>query len=190
MSRPITYDPAQALDRAMDLFWERGYRDVSVDDLVHSTGLNRHSLYGHYGSKYGLAREALRRYCGESLRRLHELLSDSGTPTDRLRRFLRLHAADNPDPWWANALERGCFALRMSTEMRKEHPEIGAMVAGGMSTILADLAGVIREGQQRGEFRTDRQPEVMAKVLYSAWLAALLLPPDREHEEAVLSVLT
>ncbi|HYN64371.1 MAG TPA: helix-turn-helix domain-containing protein, partial [Candidatus Limnocylindrales bacterium] len=81
MARPISYDPDQALDRAMDLFWSRGYREVSVDDLVQSTGLNRHSLYGHYGSKYGLAREALRRYCDESLQRLHEVLSGSGTPT-------------------------------------------------------------------------------------------------------------
>lgn len=190
MARPITYDPDHALDRAMDLFWARGYRDVSVDDLVQSTGLNRHSLYGHYGSKYGLALEALRRYCAESVRRLHDVLNHSGTPTERVRRFLRLHAADCPDPWWANSLERGCFALRMATEMRKEHPEIGTMVSGGMSTILGQLAEVLREGQSRGEFRNDRSPESMAFVLYSAWLAALLLPQDHQQEEAVLSVLT
>jgi len=190
MARPITYDPEQALDRAMDLFWARGYREVSVDDLVRTTGLNRHSLYGHYGSKYGLAREALSRYCAESLRRLHELLTGPGTPTERLRQFLRLHAADSPDPWWAASLDRGCFALRMSTEMRKEHPEIVEMVGKGMHTVLDQLAGVVREGQSLGQFRTDRCPEAMAKVLYSAWLAALVMPPDREREEAVLSVLT
>lgn len=190
MARPITYDPDVALDRAMDLFWARGYRDVSVDDLVQTTGLNRHSLYGHYGSKYGLAREALRRYCDESLKRLHDVLAAPGTPTERLRAFMHLRAADCIDPWWANMLERGCFALRMSTEMRKLHPEIGTMVAAGIASVLQQLADLIRDGQCRREFRADREPEAMAKVLYSAWLAALLLPPDPEREAAVLSVLT
>ena len=189
MARPITYDPDQALDRAMDLFWARGYREVSVDDLVQSTGLNRHSLYGHYGSKYGLAKEALRRYCEESIKRVHDVLVEPGTPTERLRRFMRLHGSDCPDPWFANSMDRGCFALRMATEMRQEHPEINAMVEGGMSKLLRDLADVIREGQAQGEFRNGGSPESMAVVVYSGWLAALLLPPDHQIEDAILSVL-
>jgi hypothetical protein len=80
--------------------------------------------------------------------------------------------------------------LRMATEMRKGHPEIGTMVASGMSSILSQLEQVIAQGQAQGEFRTDLRPETMAMVLYSAWLAALLLPPDPEREAAVLSVLT
>jgi TetR/AcrR family transcriptional repressor of nem operon len=190
MARPITYDPQLALGRAMDLFWSRGYRDVSVDDLVQSTGLNRHSLYGHYGSKYGLAREALRRYCDESLSRLHDVLAGSGTPAERVRAFLHLRASDCADPWWTQMLERGCFALRMSTEMRRGHPEIDSMVGAGISSILGQLAEVIRQGQALGQFRADRRADTMALVLYSAWLAALLLPPDPEREDAVLSVLT
>jgi TetR/AcrR family transcriptional regulator, transcriptional repressor for nem operon len=190
MARPISYDPDAALDRAMDLFWERGYRSVSVDDLVHQTGLNRHSLYGQYGSKYGLACAALRRYCDESLVRLHAVLNQTGTPTERVSRFLHLRAADCTDAWWRNMLERGCFALRMATEMKQEHPEIGTLVSGTMGKLLDELAGVIRDGQTRGEFRADRAPESLAVVLYSAWIAALLMPPDPEREHAVLSVLT
>jgi TetR/AcrR family transcriptional repressor of nem operon len=190
MARPISFDPEEALDRAMDLFWERGYREVSVDDLVQQTGLNRHSLYGRYGSKYGLACAALQRYCDESLARLTEVLNHSGSPTERLKRFFALRAPDCADAWWTNMLDRGCFGLRMATEMRKSHPEINAMVTGCLGRLLGELANVVRDGQARGEIRADRAPEALALVLYSAWLAALLLPPDPAREAAVLSILT
>lgn len=190
MARPITNHPEDALHRAMDLFWSRGYRDVSVDDLVQLTGLNRHSLYAHYGSKFGLAREALRLYCDESARRLGTIFAETSSPTERLRQFMHLRAPDGTDSWWAKMLERGCFAVRMSTELRAESAEISSMVASGMSAILHRLADVIRAGQSVGQFRSDRKAEDLATMVYSAWLAALLLPPDAEVEGAVLSLLT
>ena len=190
MTRPITCNLPQALDHALDLFWARGYRGVSVDDIVKSTGLNRHTLYVHYGSKFGLAREALRRYCDESLRRLGDVLGGCDSPTERLRRFMRLRASGGKDAWWANMIERGCFALRMSTEMRTQYPEINSIVAGGVASIVRLLVDVIREGQASGEFLANRRPEGLAVVVYSTWLVALLMPPDSELEASVLSVLT
>src|SRR4029077_11818665 len=50
------------LDRAMDLFWERGYYDVSVDELVNRTGLHRAAVYGQFGSRQRLFEATLRRY--------------------------------------------------------------------------------------------------------------------------------
>src|SRR6266576_3270673 len=50
------------LDRAMDLFWERGYYDVSVDELVNRTGLHRAAVYGEFGSRQRLFEASLRRY--------------------------------------------------------------------------------------------------------------------------------
>jgi len=50
------------LDRAVSLFWERGYYDVSVDELVNRTGLHRAAVYGEFGSRQRLFEASLRRY--------------------------------------------------------------------------------------------------------------------------------
>lgn len=60
--RPIQYNKTEVLERAMQLFWTKGYRAVSVQDIMEATGFNRHSLYAQFGSKDGLYRAILELY--------------------------------------------------------------------------------------------------------------------------------
>ncbi len=62
MPRVKEFDPDQALDRAMELFWRKGYEATSVQDLVEHMGINRFSLYDTFGSKHELFMAALDRY--------------------------------------------------------------------------------------------------------------------------------
>lgn len=62
MARPKSFDPDEALDRAMDCFWEQGYNETSVQDLVERMGVNRFSLYSTFGDKRELFLAALDRY--------------------------------------------------------------------------------------------------------------------------------
>ena len=176
MSRPATLDHEAALDLALELFWQRGYRDVSVDDLVRETGLNRHTLYGRYRNKYGLALVLLERYCSEGTRRLEEVLHGDGSPRQRLQQLLDLRDPDCTDPFWRRMLERGCFAMRMVTEMRETHPEVVGLVSQRTSALLDEVTAIVREGQERGEFRRDLGADVLATTIVSGWIAALIVP--------------
>ena len=63
MPRPRQFDPEEVLDRSMREFWQRGYRETSVDDLVEATGVRPGSLYHAFsGGKRGLFLQALDRY--------------------------------------------------------------------------------------------------------------------------------
>lgn len=59
MGRRRTFDETEAVHAAAAVFRHRGYEATSVDDLVTATGVHRASLYGVFGSKYGLFRRAL-----------------------------------------------------------------------------------------------------------------------------------
>lgn len=56
------FDPEVAVIDAQRVFWTRGYADTSLDQLTAATGLSKGSLYGTFGSKDGLFRQALDRY--------------------------------------------------------------------------------------------------------------------------------
>ena len=56
------FDRDEVIERAMDLFWQRGYESTSVDDLVEATGINRGSLYGTFGDKRRLFLATIDRY--------------------------------------------------------------------------------------------------------------------------------
>jgi AcrR family transcriptional regulator len=52
----------KALDRAMLVFWRKGYLGTSLSDLTDAIGINRPSLYAAFGNKESLFRKALDHY--------------------------------------------------------------------------------------------------------------------------------
>src|SRR5438105_14921171 len=60
--RPRAFDPDAALDRAMHVFWARGYEGASLSDLTRAMRINRPSLYAAFGNKEELFRKVLDRY--------------------------------------------------------------------------------------------------------------------------------
>jgi AcrR family transcriptional regulator len=62
MGRPREFDPDQALDRALKVFWRSGYEGASMADLTEAMGITKPSLYAAFGNKEELFRKALDRY--------------------------------------------------------------------------------------------------------------------------------
>jgi AcrR family transcriptional regulator len=60
--RPRSFCTDTALDRAMTVFWRKGYEGASLADLTEAMGINPPSLYAAFGSKEGLFRQVLGRY--------------------------------------------------------------------------------------------------------------------------------
>jgi AcrR family transcriptional regulator len=60
--RPRGFDVDDALDRALKVFWRKGYEGTSLDDLTDAMKINRPSLYAAFGNKENLFRRALERY--------------------------------------------------------------------------------------------------------------------------------
>jgi AcrR family transcriptional regulator len=62
MVRPIAFDPEDVAERALAAFWQRGYDGCAISDLTAACGINRQSLYNHFGDKRGAFCAALARY--------------------------------------------------------------------------------------------------------------------------------
>src|SRR5437899_2320898 len=62
VGRPRAFDIDKALDRALKVFWRKGYEGASLPDLTRAMGINRPSLYAAFGNKEALFRKAIDRY--------------------------------------------------------------------------------------------------------------------------------
>jgi AcrR family transcriptional regulator len=60
--RPRGFDPDQALDRALEVFWRDGFQGASLSTLTAAMGINKPSLYAAFGDKEALYLKALQRY--------------------------------------------------------------------------------------------------------------------------------
>jgi TetR/AcrR family transcriptional regulator, transcriptional repressor for nem operon len=59
MPRHKEFDPENCLDQVMHLFWEKGYQNTSMADLVQRSGVQRYGLYETFGDKQELFQRAL-----------------------------------------------------------------------------------------------------------------------------------
>lgn len=78
--RPREFDIDQALNRAMEVFWRKGYEGASLPDLTKAMGINRPSMYAAFGNKEALFRLALDRYAQGPARYVSDALK---APTAR-----------------------------------------------------------------------------------------------------------
>ena len=105
--RPRAFCIEQALDRALKVFWQKGYEGTSLSDLTAAMGINRPSLYAAYGNKEALFRKALERYIEGSAAFLRRSMEQ---PTSRgVVEHLLLASADGvtcPDN------PHGCLTVR------------------------------------------------------------------------------
>jgi AcrR family transcriptional regulator len=60
--RPRVFDMDEALEKALKIFWARGYEGASMAELTETLGINKPSLYAAFGNKEELFRKALARY--------------------------------------------------------------------------------------------------------------------------------
>jgi AcrR family transcriptional regulator len=60
--RTRQFDADEALDRALEVFWDRGYEGATLPELTRAMGINRPSLYAAFGNKERLFRRALDHY--------------------------------------------------------------------------------------------------------------------------------
>jgi AcrR family transcriptional regulator len=62
VGRPREFNPEKALDKALTVFWRKGYEGASLPELTAAMEINRPSLYATFGNKEELFRKALYRY--------------------------------------------------------------------------------------------------------------------------------
>src|SRR5437588_10770448 len=89
MARPKTFDRTEMLDRAMELFWYRGYEATSIHDLLEHLEISRQSLYDTFGDKHALFLEALKRYEEKGKASMVATLNGSGSGKEAIAHTFR-----------------------------------------------------------------------------------------------------
>src|SRR5208282_2853807 len=91
--RPRSFDERFALEKAIQVFWSKGYDGVTIDDLVAGMGVGRPSLYSVFGDKRTIFLRVLRAYAEAKGARAAKALFSPPTLRGSLAGFLR-HAVE------------------------------------------------------------------------------------------------
>ena len=159
MARTKQFDPEQAVEKAMELFWCRGYEATSLDDLCEHMGIGKGSFYATFGSKQDLYKRALEKYRALSGAQVVELLSAPGPLRPRLRTMLHRFIADTMRD------RRGCLMGNAAAERGGVDAATAGCVRASFGDVERAVAEAIARAQAEGELKTDRDPQTLAAML-------------------------
>jgi TetR/AcrR family transcriptional repressor of nem operon len=171
--RPRAFDAQEALTRARDLFWTRGYAQTSIQDLVDELDVQRGSLYAAFGDKHSLYLQAVDLYAQEMRERLQRALA-TGPVLPTLRRMLldpaTLTGADAAEA----AHRRGCLLGNTAAQLQPEDQPAATLIATAFDAVLDVLAAALTRAQDTGEVTTTSSPAAQAQLVLLLFQGAAL----------------
>ncbi|HET8845271.1 MAG TPA: TetR/AcrR family transcriptional regulator, partial [Ktedonobacteraceae bacterium] len=175
MAGKKTFQPEQALKKAMDLFWEKGYEGSSIEDLLQCTGLGRGSLYDTFGDKHALYLAALDRYCEANRASLLALRTQEGSLQEILANFFQGYI----DGLMADPARRGCFLVNASIELAPSDSEVASRVQAAYRDYEETFYLLLIKAQAAGELAWTCDPHQFARFLLGTLVSIRALARSR-----------
>ena len=178
MPRTKSFSVEEAVDKVTELYLQRGYTALTMQDAADALGLSRSSIYGTWGDKPGLFAAVLRRYGPSRAPGLSELRTASAPRATLVRLFEQ-----------APAIEREpCLLIDTLVESGPADldPEIGRLVGAVVPELEECLADAIRRGQVADEIALAVDPAQTAQVLLALYLGVYVLIRTGTAEEPVV----
>ena len=156
-----SFDLDDALDRAMKVFWAKGYEGTSMADLVEGMGINKGSLYNAFGSKKALFTQAFLKYDREQRREILKQLEAMNDPVAAIEALfdgLIAQSLDDPE-------KKGCMLVNTALDLPNHDEDIAAAVKAGMADFEAFFVRQLKAGKKTGAIPAHVDPKKTAKGL-------------------------
>ena len=192
MPRPKEFNPDDAIERAMQVFWHKGYEATSMEDLLSAMDLNRGSLYDTFGDKRQLFLKVIDRYCTTFVGTKFSFLDQPGPALPTLRRFI----IGMIEGGLADPKRRGCLIANTVMELSPHENEIAGTLRQALQMAEDTFFKVLGRAKQQGELKNDKNPRALASFLTTMMQGTIVMikagtPADmvRQTTETALSIL-
>lgn len=175
----------EALDKAMQVFWSRGYAATSMQDLVDSMGVNRGSLYATFGDKHELFLSALRMFDERIRGRLLAKFAADHRPREAMRQLFLFFQKEATLPGG----NRGCLLTNTALELAAHDPDAAKIVAEAQTQIEDFFKTQIEAGRAAGEIAAGPPAVVMARGLLASLIGLMVLIRSRPDPDLLKSVV-
>ncbi|MGN8057642.1 TetR/AcrR family transcriptional regulator [Pedobacter sp. 22163] len=158
MARTKDFKEEEVLQKAVYLFWSKGYNGTSMQDLVDGLGISRSSLYDTFGDKYQLYLKALERYKNTYGNTLSHISTESISAKSAIAQLLATAANNLPQ----QQQPKGCFMVNASTELASHDIEVSKLINQTEKQVEEAFFKVISKGQADGEISEDKDARTLA----------------------------
>jgi TetR/AcrR family transcriptional repressor of nem operon len=162
------------VERAADLFAERGIAGTSVDEVLAAAGAGKGQFYHYFRGRDELAAAAVGYRCAQVVAGLAQALGDVSS----------LAGLEQALAGFVAGFEQtgmpGCPIGTLAAEVAGRNEDARLQAAAGFDAWERLLAGALERMRQRGELRADTEPEVLATGLLASIEGGMVLSQARK----------
>lgn len=181
MARTKEFNEDQVLDKAIEIFWHKGYNGTSAQDLVTHLGLSRSSLYDTFGDKQKLFSQSLQRYQKQSQDQIMKLLEDSQNIKETLHDIFKQAVVESLE----DRITKGCFMVNSSVELAMHNEEIAKIVKSNSRKMEEVFTNAVKKGQEAGTISKQHKPSVLARFIFNNYSGIRVLARAGERDKQV-----
>jgi len=171
MARPKAFITEVALDKAVAVFWEKGYEATSIQDLVEAMGIRRASLYATFGNKQQLFLQALERYGQVVVKQFLDILESKSSALESLQLFF----AQLVEHLLTAGPLSSCLVTNSAIERGLLDEATQKYVLHLLNSLEKGFFSVLKRARQQGEIAEDLDLQAMAIFLTSSMQGLLVI---------------
>ena len=164
MARSKEFNKDNVVDKAIDVFWNKGFEATSMQDLVNAMDINRGSIYNTFDNKAGLFDVAISRYQidAPSQRLLNN--ANTGNPRGEIEYFFNALL----DRHNRSEGQRGCLITNSIVELANRKEKIALQFKTHIKLLEDALHTLIKRGQETGDITPWREARPLARSLIAS----------------------
>ncbi|UYQ95608.1 TetR/AcrR family transcriptional regulator [Chitinophaga horti] len=177
MPRNVAFNEDQAIQYAMEVFWEKGYNGTSLRDLTDAMKINSSSLYNTIGDKQELFVRCIRHYTAIRNADLRRRANSSASPLQTLKQYI-----DDAVTSITNE-PNGCMAVKTAFEVANKDERIKAILKQDGENTYQFLYTLLNKSIKQREIPDTEEPAMLADYLMSmltGWYESYIVHRDAD----------
>jgi TetR/AcrR family transcriptional regulator, transcriptional repressor for nem operon len=164
MARTKDFDENEVLNKAIELFWRKGYNGTSMQDLVDGLGISRSSLYDTYTDKHTLYVKALESYQSAGACKIQAIINNAASAKETIKQLLELATGE----LLVDQQHKGCFMVNAEVETAPHDSEVNDLVCKNEQQMEQAFFEVIQKGKDNGEIKNQQDARALARFIFNA----------------------
>jgi TetR/AcrR family transcriptional repressor of nem operon len=178
MARILEFEEEEAIKKAMDVFWKKGYNGTSMRDLTAAMGINSSSLYRTIGDKHSLFVKCIKNYTASRMEAARKFATAQSSPLTALIRFIEFSAdviASDGD---------SCMAIKTTFEIAADDADVQKILKADSDFTYNFLLDLLNKAIGQGEIPKDTDAGTMTDHImcaFTGWHELYILQQDRQR---------
>ncbi len=185
MPRHKLFDEKEVLEKAIYIFWEKGYNKTSMQDLVSALGVHRGSLYDTFGGKKQLFMKAFTSYIESNNSFMVQFLDKQKSVKEGLLNFFEAPIEASK----CNNGNRGCLVVNTATEMLPLSDDLVALLNKNRIKLESIFHDFLQKGQKNNEFSKDIDIKSTASFFYTILNGVLVIGKINSDKEYLMNIV-